>query len=435
MEIKLGPDCYNLNDIVDVRKFEDPGFTKAIYKADIKSLLGEKVGGTIRDVDGQAKHVDLNLFQWSQYRILKLQESLSNQFVNYNGHIEMLLASAIAQEPVLFIGRPGTGKSELAFKFFNGIGLRTPSEEQADRKDLYKYFEYLLSSFSIPEELFGALNLSKLTDEKSPQVTRINNNMMTGKRVAGVFLDEVFNASSSILNTLLTLINERRYFDKGQFQPADLKVFIGASNQTPVGPQDTTGGSSGMKGNELRAFYDRFTIRLYFPTPQEIYHGNERKIRETYRDIGEKSRERVMEKLSKERPSEFEQIACLNDFLLLGRLLGKIEFPDEVKGLMYNMVSDFAAPRQKGSRLCYMSPRKANKLSPVVIANAFLFPQERLEKLQDRPLTSEIIEYIKNSFPLRVTTKNLQVFNHIWDYEGDRAELQNEVKILLDQFS
>ncbi len=423
---------YKFTDITDLSKFESPDYTETIYKADVNDLLNNRVEGKILSEDGKYKSVKLKVYQWSQFRLLKLQSALSHFFVNYDTHIEMLLASAIAQEPILFIGPPGVAKTEMAINFFGGIGLRKPLQDldgkKSSGKEINKYFEYLLSPFSVPDELFGTLDFKAL---EAGEVRHINTNMITGKLVRGVFLDEIFNASSNILNTLLTLINERRYFDNGLFKPADLKVFIGASNHSPISRDGSGGAFASKKAGELWAFYDRFTLRLYFPTPQEYYQTNEKEIRKQYRIIIDRSCDRAMEKLTLERPKEFEQIACINDLLLLGRLVGKVELPDETRELMYVMISNLATQRRKGSELCYMSPRKGNKLLPIILADAFLIPGEEFYNLEKAPQTTEILEYI-DGLELRVAEKNLRTFYHIWDYEGDRDKLKDEVDMLLE---
>ncbi|MDC1286778.1 AAA family ATPase [Gammaproteobacteria bacterium] len=413
-----------LESVADLSQFEASEVTDLIYQSEI-SDLEKKVTGKLIDDNGTSRQETLKVYEWCRLRVHRLQHALTTSFVSYHTHVEMLLASCIAQEPVLFLGPPGVAKTEMATNFFSGIGLRKPTSDTrtmtAAVPEGNKYFEYLLSPFSVPDELFGSLDYKML---EQGRVRRINTNMITGEKIRGVFLDEVFNASSNILNTLLTLINERRYFDDGAFKPADLKVFIGASNHSPDSKRRVSGGAG---GGELSAFYDRFALRLYFPTPQQLFQMNEGAIRKEYREIVSNSRVRALDKLLHGRPQSFPQYACLNDLLVLGRYIDKVEFPTENEDIMYGLISNFAVQRHKGQELCYMSPRKAIKLVSIVLADAFLLKAENAGGKADLDalLTAA-------SRPVKVERQNLQVFNHVWDREQDRDRLKSEVEIHLN---
>jgi len=448
-EVHIDGRTYDFSNIVDLNRFDDAGFTRAIYQCDIDELWNKTVSGVVKDDTGKNREkVTLKLYQWSLLRVLRLQAALSNYFVGYDKSIQVMLACAIAQEPILFIGAPGVAKTELALAFFNGIGLRKPTEDADSiigpgQLEQNKYFEYLLSPYTVPEELFGVLNFEVL---KKGMVARINTNMATGKRVMGIFLDEIFNATSSILNTLLGLINERRFFDRGRFQPADLKIFIGATNMTPVSRSSGSQMMSGNVASELEAFYDRFTVRLYFPTPQETYEGNPGKIMEMYESISRVSSDRFMEKLTKERPPEFTQVASINDILLLGRLLMKIQFPEKIENLKNWIVTNLAMERS-GKRLCHMSPRKPNKLMPIIRADTLLMDMNRgrvenLEFLENRSVRNsdvsindilKVITDMEGDGNLSVNKSNLKIFHHIWDHEADQSELAREVDLLIKE--
>ena len=145
--------------------------------------------------------------------------------------VRLLLLAALAGEHVLLVGPPGTAKSELARRLQRAfVGAR--------------YFERLLTRFSVPEELFGPLSLKALEEDR---YERLTDGFLPTAQIA--FLDEVFKANSAILNALLTLLNERE-FDNG-------------SGRVKVPLISVVGATNGMPDDEaLQAFCDRFLLRV-----------------------------------------------------------------------------------------------------------------------------------------------------------------------------
>src|SRR5262247_4292685 len=129
--------------------------------------------------------------------------------------VEMVALSAVAEEHVLVIGPPGTAKSEAVRRIARATGGQ--------------YFEYLLGRFTEPSEIFGPVDLHKLKDGLVETETK---GMLPEAEIA--FLDEVFQGSTAILNTLLAILNERT-FTRGHTRIAcPLRVCVGASNALPV---------------------------------------------------------------------------------------------------------------------------------------------------------------------------------------------------------
>lgn len=146
-----------------------------------------------------------------------IKNALNAKFYEREAEVEAILIAILSRQHLLMIGPSGTAKSALAVELANMI------------QDT-KYFQWLLTRFSTPEELFGPLSLKDLeqgvykrnTESKMPEVHV-------------VFLDEIFKANSAILNSLLTIINERIFYNDGSPIPVPLMSVIGASNEYPEG--------------------------------------------------------------------------------------------------------------------------------------------------------------------------------------------------------
>src|SRR5688500_6870181 len=164
------------------------------------------------------------------HRLSQLAHTLEARFLGKEEVIRLLLISVIAGEHAVLIGPPGTAKSALLRTFARML--------QAN------YFEYLLTRFTEPNEIFGPVDIAAFREGRYQRRTQ---GMLPEAEI--VFLDEVFKSNSAILNALLTLLNERRFMVGGQTMRVPLLSAFGASNEVP---SDET----------LNAIYDRFILRI-----------------------------------------------------------------------------------------------------------------------------------------------------------------------------
>lgn len=174
------------------------------------------------------------LVEDTKSRLEQVRNLLADGLVERGEPVRLALLAALAGEHILLLGPPGTAKSELARRLHRAFALESNGSG---------YFERLLTRFSVPEELFGPLSIKSLEEDRYERKT---DSYLPTASVA--FIDEIFKANSAILNSLLTLLNEREFDNGAKRVRVPLICVVGASNERP-------------EGEELDALYDRFLIR------------------------------------------------------------------------------------------------------------------------------------------------------------------------------
>lgn len=272
----------------------------------------------------------------SHDRLRLLRENLRVAFHGMDETIDWLLATLIARENGLLLGPPGVAKSQLATRIFEGLGMATAAPQPGfangdtdvlalrldwagwaargeHERQRHKYFHYLLSRYTQPDELFGPIEIDLL---RRGQLARVNFGLLTGPGTYAAFLDEVFKASSNILNTLLTLTQERRYFNWGGMVPSDLLFFIGASNELPEAA--STPGREDFR--QLHAFMDRFPVRLFIEAPTG---GVTPRSASPLAKAFERARDREVAQFTTGSPfpRRSDDMPTINDLICLGRAM------------------------------------------------------------------------------------------------------------------
>jgi MoxR-like ATPase len=159
-------------------------------------------------------------------RINRFRLALSHYFVERQGIIDLMTVCAVAQEPLLLVGVPGTAKSDLVTKFRDALGIPTVD-----------YFEYMLTRFTEPSEVMGPIDINLLREGR--YIRRAQGKLPSARMV---FLDEIFKS-------LLTILNERKFYQDGLPVPVALKILIAATNEIP-------------EHAELAALKDRFCLKV-----------------------------------------------------------------------------------------------------------------------------------------------------------------------------
>jgi MoxR-like ATPase len=175
-----------------------------------------------------------------------IAKTLEEYFLGKQEIVRLLIISAVAGEHMVIVGPPGTAKSAMIRMFAQLI--------QAS------YFEYLLTRFTEPNELFGPVDIAAFREGVYQR--RIDGMLPTSEIV---FLDEIFKSNSAILNSLLMLLNERTYSNGAQKVGVPLISVFGASNEVP-------------NDESLTAIFDRFLLRVQ-SNNLDSYHFNELLLR------------------------------------------------------------------------------------------------------------------------------------------------------------
>jgi MoxR-like ATPase len=302
-------------------------------------------------------------------RLRQIREEIGQTFLERSEVIEGALAAMLAGHHVLLIGPPGTAKSMLADEICRRCAGAT-------------YFQWLLTKFTTPEELFGAVSLRALENDDYRRVTA---HKLPEAHIA--FLDEVFKANSSILNAVLTLMNERRFHNGREVAEVPLISLFAASNELP-------------EDDELQALYDRFLLRFVVDY-----------IADDFRFV----------RMLQAKPVAEQTTVTLAELRELQALVRDVEIPQHV----FRTLADLR--RELGRRQIIASDRRYRQAISLLQAHAFLRGRDQIA--EDDVF---VLEHVLWHDPNQRDDVRAVIHQLLRGYEDDAKELLYQSQELRD---
>lgn len=273
--------------------------------------------------------------------------------------IAVTLLASLAGENIFLYGPPGVAKSLISRRLSKAFETKN-------------YFEHLMSKFSTPEEIFGPISIVELKKDK--YIRKIDGFLPTADFA---FLDEIWKSSPAILNTLLTIINEKKFKNGNEIIKVPLKSLISASNEIS------------NKGEGLEALYDRFLVRL-----QVLPIQNKDNFRAILQNGASSDEIEIKDKITNEELEKFkgeiEKVKISDDsFLIIETIINKIE-----------------EHNKKNKEKIYISDRRWQKAAKLMKASAYFNQRNDETNISD----------------------NLLLMHCLWSNEKDKKILDKIIK-------
>jgi len=332
-------------------------------------------------------------------RIKKLLDQLNIGIYEKEEVMALALLSSIAGESIFLLGPPGVAKSLIARRLKYAY------------KDA-KVFEYLMSRFSTPDEIFGPVSIKKLKDDK---YERITDNYLPNAEV--VFLDEIWKAGPSIQNALLTILNEKKFRNGEKEIDVPMKALISASNELPE------------KEQGLEALWDRFLVRLLVEGIEDNEKFNEMIAMPSALFDEKKVDESITDTEYKEWSKLIDQIVIPeNVFNVIQVIRNKIELHNQDK--------------KNAEKQIYVSDRRWRKIVRLMRTSAFLNDRKEVDLMDcflikhciwnEEEQKDTVWQFVSEAIEKYGYTKEIDFKNISVELVNFKTEIDEETKFVKD---